>query len=148
VRQRGFVGLNDLQNNGLYLWQRSDQLFPPQPGPTPTNFIPLALADTIEVSQYRDIVVTPGNGNLIWAGTANGIFEYDVVARHATLLLRTKVDGRPGLLSGDVKDLQFDDFGNSGWRASRDSIASAWPSGRPGGRWRSMRSPPSTSSAS
>jgi hypothetical protein len=109
-----YVGLNGLQNDGLYLWFRGGALFPPQPPPASINFSRMALPDSLDIGQYRDLVVTPGAGHRIWAATENGIFEYDVDRRSIVTgtLLRTKVDGRAGLLAGDVKDLQFDDFGN------------------------------------
>jgi ligand-binding sensor domain-containing protein len=109
--QRAYLGANGVGADGLKLWFRSGQLFPPGPVPGPTNFTPLALPDSIDVGEYRDIVVVPGTRTL-WVGTDNGVFEYDALRQQVVTLLRARVDARPGLLSGDIKDLQLDNYGN------------------------------------
>lgn len=114
--QRAYLGANGVGSNGLKQWFRSGQLFPPGPLPGPTNFTPLALPDSIDVGEYRDIVVVPGTRTL-WVGTDNGVFEYDASRQQVVTLLRTRVDARPGLLSADIKDLQLDKLGNL-WVAS------------------------------
>jgi hypothetical protein len=107
-----YVGLNGVAAEGLLRWTRSDQLFPPQRPPEAVNFRPMALPDSIDVGAYRDIVVVPGT-QLLWVGTDNGILEYDAATQQLlSPPLRTKLDARPGLLSGDVKDLQLDKYGN------------------------------------
>lgn len=107
---QAYVGLNGLTNHGLKRWDRAGQLFPPSV-PGPFNFSELALPSTISVSEYRDIVVLPGTKTL-WIGTDSGVFEYDALNRRVVTNLRAKVDGHAGLISGDVKDLQLDRFGN------------------------------------
>jgi len=108
--QRAYVGINGNGNSGLKQWFRSGQLFPPMP-PGPSNFTTLALPDSVDVGEYRDIVVVPGT-RILWIGTDNGVLEYDAAASRLRTLLRAKVDARPGLLSGDIKDLQLDRLGN------------------------------------
>ena len=106
-----YVGLNGETSEGLLQWTRSGQLFPPD-APTSGNFFRLSLPDTLDIGGYRDIVVTPGNSRRLWVGTDNFVFEYDVSAQRILTMLAARRDAGPGLLSGDVKDLQFDDFGN------------------------------------
>ena len=108
---RAYVGLNGLGTHGLLQWIRSGQLLPPGPLPGPQNFSELSLPDSLSVSEFRDLAVQPGT-RTVWVGTDNGVLEYDAVNRLVLTVLRAKNSARPGLLSGDVKDLQFDRFGN------------------------------------
>jgi ligand-binding sensor domain-containing protein len=107
-----YLGINNLTNQGLKQWTRSGQLLPPDPPPSSNNFITLPLPSARNVVGYRDIVVTPGNARRLWVGTESDIFEYDADARSLVTEIGARRDARPGLLSGDIKDLQFDDFGN------------------------------------
>jgi ligand-binding sensor domain-containing protein len=107
--QRAYIGINGIGNSGLKQWFDSTPGFPPEI--LPANFTTLLLPDSIDVGEYRDIVVVPGTRTL-WAGTDNGILEYDAQTNRLRTVLRAKLDARAGLLSGDIKDLQFDSRGN------------------------------------
>lgn len=104
----GFVGVNNAGNRGLKIWRLSNDLFTP----TSANFTGLILPATMDVSQYRDIVVVPGARRILWVATDNGIFEYDESGGRHLLSVGPRTGAAAGLLSPDVKDLELDDRGN------------------------------------
>src|SRR5262249_11878159 len=113
--ERAYVGLNALGTHGLRRWIRSGQLVEPNL-PGPQNFTEITLPDSLDVHQFRDIAVSPDQ-RAVWIAADNGVFEYDLQLQQVRSVLRTKTGARAGLLTGDTKDLQFDNFGNL-WVAS------------------------------
>lgn len=103
-----YVGISNLRRDGLKRWRvtEENEVFNPESD----NFTSLTLP--ADVSEFRDIVVVPGNPNLLWVATESGIFEYDLNRGTVPIRLRQKLSARAGLLSPDVKDLEIDDAGN------------------------------------